>query len=304
VWGAKDEAPAKTRFTAAGEKAEKVVWIGGKKILFLEKYARSPKLASNDKDGKTTVGEPAQIKKTVLEEFRLFDTPGGAGELRRGRMTDGVLQWLDDDLHPIDQIMLPEGAKLSSFLPLAADDAWALEAGGAQIHRLKADKSGIMRVNDSIKLNGGNAVVNDPVLGMMLIGQRFVAQMTPGKPFELKVVQTIDSREGRPSGVKQATIHRIITTDVTGDGADDVLLCDDLRHQFSLLMRQDNGDLKALMSWPVFEDKAYPYGGPDGTPRGAEPRNVVGLDLDGDKQQDLAMLCHDRILIYIGREEK
>jgi hypothetical protein len=107
---------------------------------------------------------------------------------------------------------------------------------------------------------------------------------------------------GRPSGVKEATIHRILATDVTGDGQDEVVLCDDKRHQLTVLGRSDKG-LSPLSSWTIFEDRTYPYGGQDGA-QVPEPRAIVGFDADGDSRQDLALLCQDRLIIYMARETK
>ena len=59
------------------------------------------------------------------------------------------------------------------------------------------------------------------------------------------------------------------------------------------------------MTWQVFDDSSYPYGGGPEGPKGApEPRVFVSLDLDGNGLPDLAMLCHDRLLIYLARDKK
>ena len=62
----------------------------------------------------------------VYTDPRLLDVHGVQ---RKARITDGVLQWLGDDLHPVDQVMLGEGQKLVSFLPVPgeAKQAWALD---------------------------------------------------------------------------------------------------------------------------------------------------------------------------------
>ena len=63
------------------------------------------------------------------------------------------------------------------------------------------------------------------------------------------------------------------------------------------------GTLTPQISWPVFEDKKYPYADGDEAPMVKEPRAVVALDADGDGRQDLAMVCHDRMLIYLARDK-
>ena len=107
----------------------------------------------------------------------------------------------------------------------------------------------------------------------------------------------------RRHGVKEATIHRICCLDIDGDQDHEVLLFDDRRHQLSVLAQQ-NGKLAPQISWPVFEDKKYPYDEGKKTPTLTEPRAVVALDADGDGAQDLAMACHDRVLIYLAHDDE
>ena len=301
VWEVSQGEPQRHRLAGLGtssEKVEKVVWLGGPRVLFQRGYSGGCKIASVN-DGKVKITEPAHLAKVDLAEFGLF---GAGGPPRLGRMTDGVLQWLNDDLQPSDQVMLSEGQRIASFVPLAGGDALALEQGGAFIHHLKPDTAGVLRVVKTIKPPNGLALTSDPVLGLVLVDQDRIVRLSPGRPWELTLRDSLDGRVGRPSGVKEATIHRILSTDVAGHGQDEVVLCDDKRHQLTVLGRTDQG-LKPLSSWTVFEDRTYPYGGQEGA-QVPEPRTVVGLDADGDSRQDLALLCQDRLLIYIARETK
>ena len=289
--------PAKTRYENLGAKVEKVVWLG-EMLLVQDQFAGKAKLVRLV-DGKTQISEPSHLVKADLAEYRLF--PQGQA-LRPARLSDGVVQWLGDDLQPVDQIMLSEGQRIAAFVPLADGTAWALEQGGVFLHRLKPDAAGILRETESTRLSGGATVSLDPQLGLILVDQDRVVRLSRGQPWELKLIDSLDSRVGRPSGVKEATIHRIMTTDLTGDQVDEVLLSDDHRHQLTVLERTDD-KLKSVLSWPVFEDKTYPYGGVQGS-LVAEPRSVVGLNADGDEHRDAALLCHDRLLIYMARESE
>ncbi|HEX3870914.1 MAG TPA: VCBS repeat-containing protein [Pirellulales bacterium] len=308
VWKAGEAKPEKTHFADLGAKIEKVVWLGGKRILVQDAYASSAKLATiasedDDENKKVVVTEPSHLAKVDVNEFGVYLRGKGKKKtLRIGRLTDGVLQWLGDDLHPTDQTMLPDGQKLASFVPLAGDEAWALEQGGGFIHRLKPDEAGVLRVSESIKPPHGTAIVNDPILGLVLVDTDRIVRLSKGSPFELKLIDSVDSRIGRPSGVKEATIHRFFTTDVDGDGQDEVILADDRRHQLTVLERTDKG-LKSMLSWQVFEDVTYPYGG-QGDALVTEPRAVMGLDADGDGKRDLALLSQDRLLLYMGEDRE
>ncbi|MBS0211465.1 MAG: hypothetical protein JSS27_21190 [Planctomycetes bacterium] len=310
TWPVDQEKPTRKRFSNVGSKGtgsssakiEKVVWLGGAKILAQVAYATTAKLMSVDDDGKVTTTEPANLAKVDLGEFMLFEKGGKPGEYQPARLTDGVLQWLGPDLNPVDQLMLPEGQKLAAFVRRAGETSgWALEQGGAFIHRLEPDKSGLLRVAESFRPPHAVQLAFDAVLGLVLIDSEQIIRLSPGRAVELKLLDSIDGRVGRPSGVKEATIHRILVADVEGRGEPDVLLCDDRRHQLTLLRRM-NKELKSVASWQVFDDQAYPYGGGHGEARVTEPRAVVGFDGDGDGQQDLALICHDRVLIYLARE--
>lgn len=298
LWKPGAREASKTRFEGLGTKVEKVLWLGGDALLVQDAFAKGAKLARLQ-DGNTIVSDPANLAKAALAEFRLLDFNG---KLRPARLTDGVLEWLDGDLQPADQIMLSAGQRIAAFVPLPEGQAWAMEQGGTFLHRLKPDDAGILREVESVRLPGGVTVVDDPLLGLMLVDQDRLVRLSRGRPWELKLLDSLDSRVGRPSGIKEATIHRIMTADLTGDQVDEVILCDDRRHQLTVLERTEN-KLEARLSWPVFEDQTYPYGGTQHN-QVSEPRFIVGLNADGDGHQDAALLCHDRLLFYMAREGK
>jgi hypothetical protein len=298
LWKPGDVEATKTRFTGLGAKVDKVIWLGGEVLLVQDAFAKGAKLVRL-KEGKALTSEPANLAKVDLAEFKLLDFNQ---KLRPARLTEGVLQWLDDDLQPADQIMLSAGQRIGAFVPAADGQAWAMEQGGTFLHRLKPDEAGILREAESVRLPGGQNVIDDPLLGLMLVDQDRLVRLSRGRPWNLKLIDSLDSRVGRPSGVKEATIHRILTTDLTGDGIAEVVLCDDRRHQLTVLERTET-KLEPRLSWPVFEDQTYPYGGTQHN-LVSEPRLIVGLNADGDGQQDAALLCHDRLLFYMAREVK
>ncbi len=303
VWEPGADEPVKTRFTGLGD-VENLTWLGENNLLVMERFARNAKLAVLDEEGNVRTSEPGHLRAAGFDEFVLF----GHGEGRRlGRLTDGVLQWMDDELQPEDQIMLPEGRRLVSFIP-DGDEAWALERGGGRMFRLKPDEAGILRPAQGVKLPGGSRLEANPVLGMLLIGGETVTRLLPGEPFNLELIQAVDTTERRQTSLDEFTPVRFFTTDVTGDGVDDVLLVDDERNRITLLTLVDDA-LESQFSWQVFEAGKYPYAGDRdfyGPRRGRanEPRFLLGLDLDGSGQRDLVILSHDRLLIYLGRDEE
>lgn len=304
VWPADKPEPTKTRYANLGAKVDQVAWLGGTTLIVQDAFAPAGKLVTLDGD-KPIATSPTLLAKVDLGEYQPLDV---GGTLRKARLTDGVLQWLGDDLHPVDQVMLTEGQKIASYLPISPDaaggraEAWALEQGGGFLHRLRADEAGVMRVVESVKPPAGVALREDPVLGVILLDQERIVRLSRGTPWELKLVESIDGRIGRRSGVSESTIHRIQATDLDGDGRDDVTLCDDRKHQLTALLRHGPEPLERSVSWKVFEDRKYPYDGGDSKDLVAEPRRIAGLDADGDGARDLAMVCQDRLVIYLARD--
>jgi len=223
------------------------------------------------------------------------------GAVRKARLTDGVLQWLGDDLHPVDQVMLTEGQKIAAYLPTGRGEALALEQGGGFLHRLRADAAGVMRVAESTRPPTAAGLRGDPVLGTVLVDQERIVRIARGEPWELKLLESVDGRIGRRSGVSESTIHRILVTDLDGHGGDDVALCDDRRHELTALLRGPEG-LRRSVTWKVFEDRKYPYDGGESRDLEAEPRRIAGLDADGDGVRDLVLVSQDRLLVYLGKD--
>jgi hypothetical protein len=211
-----------------------VVWLGNDTLLVQDAYATAARLVTLV-DGKPSVTSPALLAKADLSEYMLL--PVGR-EFRKARLTDGVIQWLGDDLHPLDQVMLAEGQKIATYLPVGDREAWALEQGGGFLHRLAADDAGVMRVVESVKPPAGGSLRGDPVLGIVLVDQDRIVGLSKGQPWELKLVESVDGRVGRRIGMSESTIHRILCTDIDGDGGDDVALCDDRRHDLTAMLRR------------------------------------------------------------------
>jgi len=304
VWPADKSEPNVTRYPGLGPKVEQVVWLGGDALLVQDAYATAGKFVTLV-DGKPDVKTPALLAKVDLTEYLLLEVDD---RLRKARLTDGVLQWLGDDLHPVDQVMLTEGQKIASYLPLPTvagqpSEAWGLEQGGGFLHRLAADEAGVMRVVASVKPPAGTGLRWDPVLGLLLVDQDRVVRLSRGKPWELKLLESIDGRVGRRSGVSESTIHRILVSDLDGDHCDDVALCDDRKHQLTALLRRPEG-LQRSVTWKVFEDRKYPYDGGESKDMVPEPRRIAGLDADGDGGRDLAMISQDRLVVYLSAEDR
>ncbi|NOZ39378.1 MAG: VCBS repeat-containing protein [Planctomycetes bacterium] len=285
------------RFPKVGTKADQVLWIGGERLLVKETHGRALKLFSLE-EGKTKVTSPMHLKKATLGEFKLFAT---GDDVRLGRLTDGVLQWLGDDLRSQEQVMLPQGLELSDYVAENETLGWALQRDSPFVHRIEIDASRLSRSVERVKLAEGTGLLRDPVLGMLLLGQDRITHLSEGRSRELKLVDVIDERIGRAGGVRKTRFHQLSSTDIDRDGYDDLILYDQLQHRLTVLGDQ-NGQLVPKIAWPVFDDKVYPYSN-ESDNLVKEPRAVLAADFDGDGLQDLAILSHDRLIIYLAREK-
>jgi hypothetical protein len=297
--------PQQIRFTNAGAKADQVLWIGGERLLVKETHGRALQLLV--REGETVVvTSPTHLKKATLGEYKLFAVGEG---VRLGQLTDGVLQWLGDDLRSHEQVMLPQGQSLADYVAVDEGSGWALQRDSPFVHRIAIDASRLSESVETVKLAAGTGLLRDPVLGMLLIGQDRLTQLREGRSRELKLIDVIDESVGREGGVRKTRFHRLSTTDIDRDGYDDLVLYDELQHRLTVLGldpekhgRNGASVLHPKIAWPVFDDKVYPYND-ESDNLVSEPRAVLAADFDGDRQQDLAILCHDRLIIYLAREK-
>jgi hypothetical protein len=137
----------------------------------------------------------------------------------------------------------------------------------------------------------------------VLVDQERIVRLSAGQSWELKLLESIDGRIGRRSGVSESTIHRVLVTDLDGDGNEDAVLCDDRKHHLTALLRAAEG-LQRSVTWTVFEDRKYPYDGGESKDLVAEPRRIAALDADGDRRRDLVMVSQDRLVIYLGKDDE
>ena len=107
---------------------------------------------------------------------------------------------------------------------------------------------------------------------------------------------------GPYDGIGEA-FDRLFAVDLDGKPGDELLASDDGRRGLVAFAVAPGGrGLRQLAAWPVYENRAYPYGGGDEkNPREAEPRAIAAGDFDGDGARDLALVIHDRLLFYLGR---
>ena len=297
-WVAALEAPQVSAFNNVSSKINDAAWLGGQQLLVQEKFGKGSKLLTlKDGDVSTQDQQGLPVLKTLTIEGINLAIQGD--EVVRLKYDQGIVQILNASLEPIDQWQLPNNGSIQSLIFTDATTAQALAGDGRQIFHLTATESGIPTITETIDVPQANWMALDPVLGALVGQGRRCWQILPGASKNL--IRIADIMAPAPPDIGEPEAHRVFCF-ARDNGEPWVILSDDRFQQLSLLTITATGESKALASWPVFEDEAYPYGGYDYDEADftTEPQEIHLADLDGDGQEELIMVCHDRCLVYLS----
>ncbi len=92
--------------------------------------------------------------------------------------------------------------------------------------------------------------------------------------------------------VKDAYVNDLCLDDVNGDGTTDLVLTETRRHEL-VIARARREALDFALRFPVYDERLFESGR-----SGQEPREVVTAELTGDGLTDIAILVHDRLIVY------
>ena len=285
-------------FKGIAKGLDKAFWLGGKAIMVKKKYAKyaSFYLLKGDKP---ELFQAPHLKDAVENQFKFFNK---GGKLEVARIVDGIIQLYGEDLQPVDQIMLEDGSKIVDAV-YKGETMYVLDSSGEKVHSLSKDKSGLMKEDTFYEVLAANSISNDPYLGILLGNTKFINAVTNGKPLEFKLKNSINEKLGLPAGVKNAKINHFHILDVAGTARKELINVDFNRRQLTLIDISKREPV-SLASWKVYDDGKYPYSdGTDGGNSSSNPYMIISLDFDGDGIKELVMGCHDRLLIYLGREK-
>ena len=293
------EKPEVIEFKGIGNGLNDALWLGNNSLMVRKKYAKNATFYRIE-NGEAKAFQVAHLQDAAESQFKFFIEDG---KLQLSRIIDGIIQFYGDDLQPVDQVMLEDGSKIIDAVQLDKT-LYVLDQSGEKIHKLEKDKSGLMKEIDNFEVLNANFMKNDVNLGLLLTNTRYVNAVQKGQPVKFKLKNSITEKLGLPTGTKNAVISRFHLLDVAGTKRNEVLNVDFNRHQITLV--DISGDSpKSLASWKVFDDGKYPYS--DGSNNGSSsssPYMIQTLDFDGDGIKELVMGCHDRLLIYLGKEVK
>lgn len=128
-----------------------------------------------------------------------------------------------------------------------------------------------------------------PANSVAFLGLNAVAWMPlDGDTWEFS---TLDSYE---TPIKDGYLNDVVSGDLDNDGRKDLVFMETSKNNLDLVIFDKNHKLVPGDRWQVFEQKTFRGRGGEAP----EPREAVVADLTGDGKNDLAVIVHDRILLY------
>ncbi len=159
------------------------------------------------------------------------------------------------------------------------------------------DESGVWQVvrnlalpvSDFRNLQGLN-IGSDEVNSIGFLGINSVAWMNlDGKVWNLTELDYYETP------IKGARLNDVISGDLNNNGRKDLVFLETARNYVDLVMFEPPHRLVPANRWPVFEERTFRSRRTDL----AEPREALIADVTGDGKNDLIVLVHDRVLVYV-----
>jgi hypothetical protein len=100
--------------------------------------------------------------------------------------------------------------------------------------------------------------------------------------------------DGYETPIRDGYLNDVVSGDLDNDGRKDLVFMETSKNHVDLVIFDKNHKLVPGDRWQVFEQKTFRGRGGEAP----EPREAVVADLTGDGKNDLAVVVHDRILLY------
>jgi len=100
--------------------------------------------------------------------------------------------------------------------------------------------------------------------------------------------------DGYETPIKDGYLNDVVSGDLNNDGRKDLVFMETAKNYLDLVIFDADHKLVPGDRWQVFEQRTFRGRGGDFP----EPREAVVADLTGDGKNDLAVVVHDRILVY------
>jgi hypothetical protein len=256
------------------------------------------------------LGKHSTIRESLLKgvqpsQLSVFDVDAdGVNELVVGRTGYArALRVRAGELEMVDQFNARRGDELvSAVVPVYAQGALAqvafyVESAG-EFQFLEPDADGVFRYRmtqtaGKIKLSQWRRLTGRSAQAEYIFAGADCFWRLPASS-DVWTREVIDRYE---TALKDVQYSYLECADFDRDGRADLVAIDGKNHVAEILV-QNQSNWGSRMFWQVFEQNLHYQGRTGGR---VEPREVLVADLTGDGKLDLALLVHDRVLIYPQR---
>jgi hypothetical protein len=104
----------------------------------------------------------------------------------------------------------------------------------------------------------------------------------------------ITELDGYETPVKDGRLMDVVSGDLNQDGRKDLVFLETAKSYLDLVVFSKDRKLVPANRWPVFEERSFRSRRSDSQ----EPREALIADFTGDGKNDLAIIVHDRVLVY------
>ena len=108
-------------------------------------------------------------------------------------------------------------------------------------------------------------------------------------------VWEIQELDGYETPIKDGRLMDVVTGDLNNDGRKDLVFLETAKNHLDIVTFEKPHQLKPSDRWQVFEERTFRNRRSDAP----EPREALVADFNGDKKNDLVVIVHDRILLYL-----
>ncbi|MHC4481193.1 MAG: FG-GAP repeat domain-containing protein, partial [Planctomycetota bacterium] len=282
---------------------------GATDLLAFPEY-QPPLLLVQDAEGRfEIVSERPDFHKHMLRNLKrpaVVTAPPRAGEAPALHLASGnlVRAVRYDGANLVVQDQFSSTNPRSAYVALAAIDLegdgemelLAADYASKWLSVLRRDEKGVYQVARNIEIGpfeflglttadiDGDGSAEVLIVGQQKLGVLFLSGGGP----ELKEIATIETDQ------KDTTYAQVLIDDLNDDGQNELLLREVQRHQLEAFRRTPQGEWQRGMRFKVFEGRTFQRR----ESAALEPREVVTAELTGDGLTDIAIIVHDRVVVY------